>query len=313
MEKDIILKLQEILDSSKWSQEQLAYNLGVSFSTLNAWIRGRAKPRLKAATAINEAYLNIVGRAEIDKPLLEATKKKALAKKITAMEIIKNTPLLDKLTLFLTYHTNTIEGSTMTLSDVKEVLDDDNKILSNKTAREQIEARNHKAAMFYLLDELNSKGKKFTWTEQIILNIHLRLMNTLISNAGAYRNHGVRIMGSSVVLANHANLYLLMENFIADLNAPAEDIIESIAKLHARFEQLHPFSDGNGRTGRLIMFIQALQKGIMPPLVVKERKRAYYKYLEITQTEANSDLLSLFVAESIVAASEICLALEPHI
>ncbi len=305
MEKDAIAKLREILASSGWSQERLAYNLGVSFSTLNNWINGKTKPRLKAVKAIDDAYLDIVGRTEIDRKFLEVAKKKALAQKITVWELVKNTPLLDKLTLFLTYHTNTIEGSTLTLSEVKEVLDDANKVLSNKTAREQIEARNHRAAMFYLLDELASKGKGFKWTEQIILNIHLRLMNTLISNAGSYRNHGVRIMGSVTVLANHASINRLMNDFINDLNVPAKDIIENIAKLHARFERIHPFSDGNGRTGRLVMFVQALQNGLMPPLVVKERKKAYYKYLELAQTESNCDLLSLFIAESMVTASTV--------
>ncbi|MCL2282175.1 MAG: Fic family protein [Fibromonadales bacterium] len=304
MEKDSILKLKEILANAQWSQERLAHNLEVSFSTLNSWINGRAKPRLKAVKKIDEAYLDIVGRTGIDEEFLNMVKKQALAQKITVMEIIKNTALLDKLTLFLTYHTNTIEGSTLTLSEVKEVLDDDNKVLSNKTAREQIETRNHRAAMFYLLDELASQGKKFKWTEQIIFNIHLRLMNTIISNAGSYRNHGVRILGSSVVLANHASVNRLMDELIADLNTSPKDIIEHIAKLHSRFEHIHPFSDGNGRTGRLIMFAQALQNNIMPPLIVKERKRAYYKYLEISPN--NCDLLSLFVAESIVAASDIC-------
>jgi len=303
MEKDIVAKLKGILTNSGWSQERLAHELGVSFPTLNAWINGRAHPRLKALKTIDETYLNIVGRTGIDAEFLVAKKKLALAKKITAMEMVRNSALLDKLTLFLTYHTNTIEGSTLTLSEVKEVLDDDNKILSNKTAREQIETRNHRAAMYYLLDELASRDTHFEWNEQIILNVHLRLMNTLISNAGSYRNHGVRIFGNSSVLANHASISNLMSNFTADLNAPAKDVIENIAHLHARFERIHPFSDGNGRTGRLIMFAQALQNGLMPPLVVKERKKAYYKYLETAQE--NCDLLSLFTAESIIAASEL--------
>nr|AGS53572.1 beta-galactosidase [uncultured bacterium contig00070] len=54
------------------------------------------------------------------------------------------------------------------------------------------------------------------------------------------------------------------------------------------------------------MFAQALQNNLMPPLVVKERKKAYYKYLEFTQAESNCDLLSLFIAESVIAASDIC-------
>ncbi len=74
MEKDAIDKLKEILASSGWSQERLAYNLGVSFSTLNNWINGKAKPRLKAAKTIDNAYLDIVGRTKIDRKLLEVAK-----------------------------------------------------------------------------------------------------------------------------------------------------------------------------------------------------------------------------------------------
>jgi hypothetical protein len=54
------------------------------------------------------------------------------------------------------------------------------------------------------------------------------------------------------------------------------------------------------------MFTQALQNRLMPPLVVKERKKAYYKYLELAQTDASYGLLSLFVAESMVIAKNTC-------
>jgi Fic family protein len=305
MNKDIVIKLREILTDSQWTQEQLAYNLEVSFSTLNAWLNGKATPRARAAKAIDDVYLSVVGRTEVDPALLADTKKLALSKHITIREIITNDELLDKITLHLTYHTNTIEGSTMTLSDVKEVLDDDNKVLANKTAKEQTEARNHRTALFYLLDELNAGGKNFKWTKDLILQTHLRLMNTVISNAGAYRKHGVRIMGSPIATANYTKVPNYMDELIADLNAKPADIIENMARLHSRFENIHPFSDGNGRTGRLIMFIQALQNGGVPPLIIKERKRAYYKYLETAQMDGDYSLLALFVAESILFADNL--------
>lgn len=303
MTNDIIKKLQEILSGSKWTQEQLAHSLGVTFSTLNGWINGKATPRTKAIKVIDDVYLNIVGRVEVDQVLLSKVKQEALSNKITVKEIIENEPLLEKITLLLTYHTNTIEGSTMTLSDVKEVLEDDNKVLANKTAKEQTEARNHRTALFYLLDELSAGGENFKWTKEIICSTHLRLMNTLISDAGRYRSHGVRIQGSHVVLINHVKVPESMDELIADLNKPTNDIIASIAQLHARFEQIHPFSDGNGRTGRLVMFIQALQHSLAPPIILKERKHAYYRYLETAQADGKFDLLVLFVAESILAAS----------
>ncbi|MDR2064002.1 MAG: Fic family protein [Candidatus Nomurabacteria bacterium] len=305
MDNEIVAKLREVLADSQWTQEQLAYNLKVSFSTLNAWLNSKSTPRTGAVKAIDDMYLTIVGRTEIDPILLADTKKRALSKHITVREIVTNEELLDKVTLYLTYHTNTIEGSTMTLSDVKEVLDDDNKVLANKTAKEQTEARNHRTALYYLLDELNAQGKDFKWTKDLILNTHLRMMNTLISNAGMFRNHGVRIVGSAVPLANYARIPDYIDELIIDLNAKENDIIENMAKVHSRFEGIHPFSDGNGRTGRLIMFLQALQSGLVPPLIIKERKRAYYRYLETAHMDGNYSLLALFVAESILSADKL--------
>ena len=305
MDSNVNTKLREILKNSQWTQEQLAYNLKVSFSTLNAWVNGKAAPRAKAVKAIDDIYLNIVGRTEVDAALLDATEKQALSKHITVKRIIANEEMLDKLTLHLTYHTNTIEGSTMTLADVKEILDDDNRVLANKTAREQIEARNHRTAFYYLLDELNAQSKDFKWTKDLILNTHLRLMNTLISNAGMYRNHSARIMGSYTPLANYLRVPERMEELIEEINKPVNNLIERLAWTHATFEQIHPFSDGNGRVGRLIMFIQALQRGVVPPLVVKERKRAYYQYLEIAQLQGQYELLRLFIAESILFTDDL--------
>ena len=81
--------------------------------------------------------------------------------------------------------------------------------------------------------------------------------------------------------------------------------MERLAWTRAAFEQIHPFSDGNGRIGRLIMFIHALQSEVTPPLIIKERKYAYYKYLEITQQQGKNDLLRLFIAESVIFADNL--------
>lgn len=300
MSNKLSQKLAEILQNAGWSQERLARYLGVPHKTLNLWINNKSQPRTSNATKINAAYLDIVGRTNVDADLLADTKKQAETKKLSVTKILRNEELLDTLTLHLTYHTNTIEGSTMTLADVKEILEDDKKVLTNKTAREQIEARNHRAALYFLLDELRTQGNDFRWNEKIILETHLRLLNSLATDAGAYRNHGVRIMGTNVVLANHLKVPELMGDLIKSLNQPIKDRLEQLALTHAAFEKIHPFSDGNGRTGRLIVFIQALQIGMVPPLVTKERKRAYYKYLEIAQTTDNYDLLTLFMAESVL-------------
>ncbi len=302
---DNIVKLKQIQKRANWTQAELAQALDISLVALNNLINGKAKPRKSTILKIDKLYIRTIGNSEIDQKIIERAKKQALVPKITVKEIINNQELLDKLTLHLTYHTNTIEGSTMTLSDVKRVFADDDLVLANKTAREQLEARNHRTALNYLLEQLYIKGDDFQWSEELILNVHLRLMNSLISNAGFYRNHSVRIMGSSVALANYLKIPNLIKDLIEQLNQIESDPIRQMAKLHARFEQTHPFSDGNGRTGRLIMFIQALRYQLMPPLVIKERKYAYYKYLEIAQTKGKYDSLEFFVAESMIFTAEL--------
>ncbi|MEK9195916.1 MAG: Fic family protein [Patescibacteria group bacterium] len=291
-------QLKSIIEASGWSQEQLARNLGVSFATLNSWINQRSQPRAKALLNIEKLYLDIVGMDQVDESTLQSTKQSALQLRITPTKLAGDKDVLDKLTLYLTYHTNTIEGSTMTLSDVEEVIFE-NKVLSNRTAIEQAEARNHQATLYWLLDELANNGNSFAVNEALILGIHLRLMNGIISDAGQYRKHSVRIMGSHVVLANWARVPELVNTLSKDLEESSEDIIGELANTHAQFEKIHPFSDGNGRTGRLIMLAQALKSGLIPPLVIKERKYAYYKYLEIAQTKENYKPLELFIAESI--------------
>lgn len=298
--------LQEILRSSGLTQEQLARRLEVPVRTLSAWLSEQTSPRAKNLSAIQLLHREIVGTTEIDQIRLAETEQIALAKHMSIKKLLSRSELLDTLTVHLTYHTNTIEGSTMTLADVEEVLHDDNRVLTNKTAREQIEARNHRTALNFLLDALNDAGKNFQWSEELILQTHVRLMNTLVSDAGLYRRHGVRIMGSRVTTANHLSIPAQMAKLVALMNQPPKgNPIPWLAQVHASFEQIHPFSDGNGRTGRLILFIQALQCGLMPPLVAKERKRAYYTYLEKAQVHSELELLRLFFAESIILSGKL--------
>lgn len=300
-----IHQLQSILKASGLSQEQLARELDVSFPALNAWLNQRSIPRAKAKVRIEHLYLQIVGSDTIDKEQL--TEAKDIAEKLTysVKTLLANKTALDTLTVYLTYHTNTIEGSTMTLSDVEDVLFD-HKVLSNRTAIEQTEARNHQAALYWLLDKLASDGKKFRITEELILGLHVRLMNGIIGDAGQYRNHSVRIMGSRIVLANWQKVPQLVQQLTErQVEDSSTDSIQSLAKLHAAFEQIHPFSDGNGRTGRLLLLAQALSIGLTPPLVLKERRAAYYKYLEIAQTTGDHQPLEFFVAEAISRCAEL--------
>jgi Fic family protein/DNA-binding XRE family transcriptional regulator len=295
-------RLKSILKASGWSQEELARRLGVSFVTLNSWVNAKSEPRKKAIESINILYFNIVGFEGVDVDELATKKNEAIDLKIAVRAITTDQVILDRLTLHLTYHTNTIEGSTMTLADTEDVLFR-NKVLSNRTQVEQIEARNHQAALLWLLDQLQYKDLSIN--ESVVTNLHLRLMNGIIGDAGQYRRHGVRIMGTQVAVANYLRVPDLMGRLLANMSQSNEDPIAALSTTHATFEKIHPFSDGNGRVGRLLMLAQALKAGLIPPLIAKERKFAYYKYLELAQTKDDFIPLQLFLAEAMIRTNEL--------
>ncbi len=295
-------QIKSILKASGWSQEELARRLDVSFVTLNAWVNARSEPRKKAGDAIRILYFEIIGNDNTDLDLLAEQKKQALQLKTTAHQITASQETLDKLTLHLTYHTNTIEGSTMTLSDTEEVLFH-HKTLTNRTQIEQMEARNHQAAFLWLLDQIQNKS--FAITVDLIKGLHLRLMNGILGDAGEYRRHSVRIMGTQVTVANHLKVPVLIDGLVTNISQASKDPIALLSETHAHFEKIHPFSDGNGRVGRLLALAQALDANLTPPLVPKERKQAYYKYLELSQAKENFVPLELFMAESMISAHEL--------
>ena len=296
-------KLARIIGASGWSQEALSERLDVSFVSLNRWLNGKSEPRYKAKGQIDLLVAEILGSDEVVRDNVLKLKKLALSKKMSVNTLLNNREKLDMATVGLTYHSNATEGSTMTESDVAAVIFD-HKVLRNRTAIEQREAINHQTALHFLLDELRSGGKDFEITPELVKATHLRLMNGIISSAGEYRDHGARIGGASVPLANFIKIPSLISQWTACVNEETSDPIALLATSHGDFEKIHPFSDGNGRTGRLILFVMALRFGLVPPIIHKERRVAYYKYLELYQVRELSDPLEKFIAEAIVETSE---------
>lgn len=300
---DYRTKLQRIVTASGLSQQSLAEKLGTSFVTLNNWLNGKAAPTRKELIArIDILFAEYLGTDEIDIAELGNIKRRAQKQQLSIKKLVSDKDLLGSITLDLTYNTNTIEGSTMTKSDVAAVLFD-NEILKNRTQIEQREAVNHRVALDFLLDEL-AENTSLQFTPELIQRVHLLLMNGILSNAGMWRNHGVRIQGSQVPLANFIKIPVLIDKLCNELNSETRDPIAVLARTHAIFEQIHPFSDGNGRTGRLLMFIKSLQFGIVPPVIPKERKAVYYRYLELAQTRDKFDNLERFIAETIITTGD---------
>ncbi|MDR0353878.1 MAG: Fic family protein, partial [Opitutaceae bacterium] len=251
---------------------------------------------------IDVLFADILGADETGSEAVASAKAAALTRQCNVSELVKDRELLERLTINLTYHSNATEGSSMSERDVEEVIFG-NKVLKNRTAVEQREAINHKTALNFLLDELQSLGVAFAFTPDLLRAAHLRLMNGIIANAGEYRDHGARIRSVFVPLANFIRIPELVKVLCERMSVETADPIGLLATSHAEFERIHPFSDGNGRAGRLLLFVKALQLGLVPPVINKERRGAYYKYLEICQTKGVSGPLEKFIAEAIIETS----------
>ncbi len=293
-------KLKIIRQVSGLTQERLAHELGVSFPTLNSWINGKSVPREKAKSKIDQLYRKATGQQTIPAGMLQAKKKLIQSRKTQypnpLKTILSRPDIYDELVLSLTYNTNSIEGSTLSENETAQVLFG-SRPLANKSLTEQMEAKNHQAAFHYLIKHLNEKRGI---DEDLILKIHSILLNGIYDDAGFYRRHGVRIIGANVPTANHLKVPELMGRLSADIGAKRKDVISHVSEIHSRFEQIHPFADGNGRVGRLIMNAMLLSKGLPPAIIRQENKQYYYTCLRKAQAENDISLLEDMVCDAVI-------------
>jgi len=294
-------KLKIIQNISGLTQEILAKKLGVSFATLNSWINKKSKPRKSAQKRIDDLYYEYTGQRIVPDDALKAKKdiiiNKSRGYKNILKKILENPDIYDQFILSLTYHTNRLEGSTLTENETKAILFD-NIALANRSMVEQLEAKNHQAALEYLSSYLNSPSSKIN--EELILKLHSVLMNGINNDAGFYRKHGVRILGTNIPTANYLKVPVLMKGLVKNINLRQKDIITQITKTHSRFEQIHPFSDGNGRVGRLIMQAMLLIRNLPPAIIKQEKKQFYHNSLK--KSQLNKDFLPLenFICDAIL-------------
>lgn len=186
-----------------------------------------------------------------------------------------------------TYNSNAIEGNTLTLLETKIVIEE-GLTIGGKQLREHFEVINHKEAITFV-EELVERDEPLT--ESVLKQIHyLILKNIDNSNAGVYRKVNVGISGSKHqpphFLAVPDEMRGLFEWY--DQNKDRLHPVELAALFHFKFVYIHPFSDGNGRTARLLMNLLLMKHGY-PPAIVKAEPMSrirYYETLEMASVNA---------------------------
>lgn len=204
--------------------------------------------------------------------------------------------LREEFTVEFTYDSNAIEGNTLTLQETAMVLE--GVTIDRKPLKDHLEAVGHRDAFLYVEEIAN---RELPLSESIIKNIHSLVLMNQPEDKGVFRRIPVRIMGA---YAEPVQPYLI-EPKITELLTVNEERrktmkpIERIARFHLEFEGIHPFIDGNGRTGRLILNLDLIRCGY-PPINVKynDRKRyydAFDAYYRDGDAGAMTDLIAGYV------------------
>ncbi len=197
-----------------------------------------------------------------------------------------------------TYHSNAIEGNTLTLQETAIVLE--GMTVDQKPLKDHLEAVGHRDAFLYVREIAT---KDIPLNESTIKAIHSLVLMNQPEDKGVYRRIPVRIMGA---FTEPVQPYLI-EPRMTDLLVKNEErketmsIIERIALFHLEFEGIHPFVDGNGRTGRLILNLELIRNGY-PAINVKftDRKR-YYNAFDSFYRDNNAEPMIQLIAEYVSA------------
>ena len=186
--------------------------------------------------------------------------------------------LYHKTQIDFSYNSNFIEGSTITLDETSSIYDtgtiltNSNKVIVLKDATE---TKNHFTLFKYMLDTIDDK-----LSEDMIKKFHFILKDGTLTdsekewfNVGEYKKK--KNFVGEITVSLPKNVSKDMNDLLSWYNKISKKSFEDIIEFHVRFEQIHPFQDGNGRVGRMIMFRECLNNDIMP-FYIEDRNKDFY-------------------------------------
>ena len=227
------------------------------------------------------------GRYKSKESLLEQIDRKKVEldsrRPLTAGEVAR---LNEEFIVEYTYNSNAIEGNTLTLRETDLVLR--GLTIDSKPLKDHMEAVGHKEA-FDFVSELVKDNVPIS--EGIIKQIHYLVLADKREDRGVYRRVPVRIMGAQHEPVQPYLIEPKMEQLLYDFAASTEHIVTKLARFHIEFEGIHPFIDGNGRTGRLLVNLELMKSGF-PPIDIKFTDRiAYYNAFDEYYVKHNLSLM----------------------
>lgn len=235
----------------------------------------------KEITDINKEFLNDALLNTLEKIKKDFNKKLKLDNKLID-------DMFKDFKTFYIYNTNAIEGNTLTLQETSLLLNE-NKTPEGRDLREIYDHINEKETFDYILKN------KPTVNNDLIIKLHSMLLDKIDKRVGSFRLHNVRVFGASFETSPAKYVRIDMSLLLKWYNKNKKRLHPLIlaAIFHEKFERIHPFYDGNGRTGRMLINLILIQSNL-PPLIIKNKDRKeYYEVLsfahkaDLTKTDIN--------------------------
>jgi len=242
----------------------LAREIEVSYMTVYRWLEQGIRPHPLSSRRIDELFKKHVDLT----PVVE----KARTSLGDPIRLLNHQAIRDRFFLEMTYHSNAIEGSRMSMKETEKALA--GKTVPGKEPFEVFEAVNHKNALLEVLARIKPN---FRIDESYILKLHAIVMYNFHDKLpGRYRTGHVNLTNTDTVIPSAQHVPIRMRAFVKTINRYGDKPITKIARDHYEFEAIHPFFDGNGRVGRLLMLTQLFSRGYPPALIRLDDRYAYY-------------------------------------
>ena len=279
-------KIKKYREEKKMTQVEVADVLGVKPATISKYEAGTLEPNIESLKKLAELF-----EVSVDELLKED---EFDVSKINVLEVLREQKkmklkgnLYHNTKIIFAYNTNHIEGSKLT-EDQTRYIYETNTLLTEKESitnlDDIIETANHFKLVDYMLDVADEE-----LTEGMIKGFHKILKEGTSDSRKDWFN-----VGDYKKLANEAgnmkttlpkNVQKDMIKLMQWYNSLGKVKIEDIIEFHYRFECIHPFQDGNGRVGRIIMFKECLKNNIIPFIILDKDKLFYYRGLKEYKTE----------------------------
>ena len=287
-------KIKSYRENKKMTQKEIAEILGVEPATVSKYELNMIEPNIQSLKRLAETF-----EISVDE-LLKDEEEKVDISKINILEILRAQKemklkgnLYHNTQIIFAYNTNHIEGNKLTEDQTRYIFETNTILFEVETVAsvdDILETANHFKLVDYMLDIAEEK-----LTEDMMKEFHRILKEGTMDGrkdwfmVGEYK----KLPNEAGSLKTTEPKYVQrdMTKLMVWYNSLKEITIKEIIEFHARFEKIHPFQDGNGRVGRIIIFKECLKNNIIPFIILDRDKVFYYRGLKEYQNKTEKAYL----------------------